>query len=296
MIADVTILIAIAFANLPPDSHKWFVLLLILVGGLLLIQLNRENTIRKSRQIVITAIKEKFETQRKACEEIKNKSSNPSFEEIQQIIQNIDIALAQLYQQYKECLQIAQSGIDKELFEQVKADFFLHALTNQERLVIFAQQINQFDFFLCQQNLIRPFNQQSETLMIQIKQLIEICSLSVWTAKLNALKSELETFMDQTVSKINRKPTDIQQLEIKHNFEVTLKDFSTKVEECKRTIQQKRNILKNITKCFNQIKSKYALVFKTLPDMPDEDFLDFENLKTKVDPVKSEAEAGFQCK
>jgi hypothetical protein len=300
MTADVIILIAIAFANLPPGAHHWIFLItfffLVLIGGLLFNQLNRENTIRKNRQIVITAISEKFETQRKACEELKTKSSNPSFREIQQIIQNIDLALAQLYLQYKACLQIAQSSIDKEVFEQVKTNFTLHTLTNQERLANFAQEINKFYVFLTQQKLISIFKDQSEPLMKQLQKMMEVCCLAIWTDKLNALKYEFDTFLDETVSKVWKTVKEIDQLKIRYNVEASLKDFGMKIQEYKRTIDQKESMLKRICKCIKEADTEHSYVLGTLPVMSNEEFLDFEDLKAQVDLVTAEAENGFQCK
>jgi hypothetical protein len=139
------------------------------------------------------------------------------------------------------------------------------------------------------------FNEQCEPLMNKIEKLMEICCISIWTEKLNALKSEFDTFMAQTVSEVGKTTGEMEQLKIKYNVEASLKDFGIKVQECKRTIDQKENMLKNIRKCITEAESKYLQVLASLPNTSDEDLLDFENLKSKVDPVKAKSVVEFQC-
>jgi hypothetical protein len=314
--AVVLAIVAIIFTNLPPGPYPWVFLIafffLILIAGLLykkmeidrlnrenaakMEQLDKENAIKNNCQIVIRAIWDQFESQRNACLEIKSKSSNTSHKEIQQIIQIIDQGLVHLYEQYQNCVNVILTSTDAAIFEQVKNNFYSHAVANQNRLVCCAQEINQLDILFSQQNLKRMLNEQCEPLMNKIEKLMEICCISIWTEKLNALKSEFDTFMTQTVSEVGKITGDMEQLEIKYNVEASLKDFGIKVQECKRTIEQKENMLKNIRKCIIEAESKYSQVMATLPNTSDEDFLDLENLKSKVDPVKAKSVDEFCCK
>ncbi len=63
-----------------------------------------------------------------------------------------------------------------------------------------------------------------------------------------------------------------------------------------KLLEQKESMLKNINACFSEVESKYLLVLDSLPNTSDQDFLDIEKLKAKVDPVKAEADYGYQGK
>ncbi len=303
--AVILAIVAIVFTNLPLGPYPWIFLItfffLILIGGLLYKKmendrLNRENAIKKNCLTVIRAIGEQYESQKNACLEIKHKSPNTSCKEIQQIIQNVDQGLNQLYQLYERCLHALQTSTDEALYEQVKNSFSSHARTNQDRLITYTQEINRLDVFLSQQNLIRIIRDQCEPLMQKIHKLLEICCLSIWTAKLNVLKSELENFITQTGSKIETSTLEIQHLKVQYQVESSFKEFGMKIQEFERAIEQKHNMQKSIRSCLSEVKTKYLLVLTTLPDTSDEDFLDLENLKLKVDTLKTEADNGFQCK
>ncbi len=303
--AVVLAIIAIILTNLPAGPYPWIFLItfffLILIGGLLYKKmendrLNRENAIKNNRQIVIRAIGDQFESQRNACLEIKNKSSNISQKEIQQIIQIIDQGLVQLYEQYQNCVNVVQTSTDVAVFEQVKNNFSSHAVANRDRLVCCAQEINRLDILLSQQNLIRKLQDQCEPLIKKIQKLMEICCFSIWTAKLKALKSDFDTLISQTVSRIETTTEEIKLSKVNNDVEASLKEFGTKTQEFERVIAQKGSMLKSIRSCLSQVDTKYRQTLGTLPNTLDEEFLDIQNLKAMVDPVKDEADNGFQCK
>jgi hypothetical protein len=298
-------ILVVIFTNLPPGPYPWVFLIafffLVLIAGLLYKKmendrLNRENAIKKNHVLVIRAIEEQFEKQRTAGLGLKNKIANKSCVEIQQIIQNIDHGFAQLNQQYERCLHAIQTSTDEVLFEQVKNNFNSHANNNQERLANYAQEIYQLDVFFSQQNLKTMFSEQYQPLMNHIKKLLEVCCLSNWTAKLNDLKLELEYQISQTASKIETTTEEIQQLEIKCDVKAVAREFGIKIQEFEKMIEQKETTLMNINQCFSKVETKYLPVLATLSNMSDQDFLDIEDLKTKVEPVKTEAVNGFQCK
>ena len=283
--------------------YPWIFLItfLILIGGILYKKiatdrLNRENSIKNNKQTVIRAIGEQFEMQRHGCLQVKNKSTNVSSNEIQQIVKNLEQDLAQLYQHYESCIHAIQASMDEALFEQAKSYFSSQAIANQERLDVYTREINQMDTISSQQNLIRVMIQLSEPLMKKIENLLDNCSLSIWTAKLNALKSEMENFLSQTVSRVDKTNEEIEQLKIRYHVEASLKDFGMKIQECERTIEQKDNTLKNIKKSVKDMREKYLSILNTLPKNVDEDFLDDGNLKAKVDSLKTETDKGFQCR
>ncbi len=257
-------------------------------------QVNRENAIKKNRQIVIRAIEELLEFQKNACLEVKKKSTNTSSEEIKQIIQHIDHGLDQLYQFYGRCKYTVETSIDEALFEQVNSEFSSHAFANQARLVNFAQEIDQWDALLCQQNLERILNEQSELLNKNIQKLLKVCCLSIWTTKLNALKSELECFIAQTVSTIKMTTKENHQFNIQC-VAASSKEFGMKIQELDRAIEQKGNLLKSIQSCLSEAETKYQQTRGTLSNMSDEDFWDIQRLMKEVDSVKAEVDNGFLC-
>ncbi len=259
-------------------------------------QLVRENAIKNNRQIVIRALGDQFESQKNACLEIKSKSSNTSHKEIQQIIQAIDQGLVELYNQYQKCVDFVQTSIESAVFEYVKNTFYSHAIIFQERLSGYAHEINQLNVLFSQQNLKRMFNEQCEPLMNKIEKLMEICCISIWTEKLNALKSEFDTFMAQTVTEVAKATVETEQLTIKYRFEASLKDFGIKIQECGRRIDQQGNMLKNICNHFKEVETKYALVLANSQNITSANFLDFENLSAQMNPVKRQAEDGFKSK
>jgi hypothetical protein len=298
-------IIAIICANVSLGPYLWIFLttffFLFLIGGLLYKKLEtdrlkRETAFAKNCQAVIRAINDQFESQINAGLKIRNMSPNVSCEEFQQIIQNIDQGLEHLNQQYKRSLDTIQTSSDEALFEQIKNNFHSHAMTNQEKLVNSSQEIDQLDFLLSQQNLIRMFNEHTEPLMKKIQQLMEACKLSIWTSKLNALKSELDSSMVQMVSRVETATEEIQLLKTKYEVESLSRECGMKLQELERMIEQKESMLKNINACFSEVESKYLRVLDSLPNTSDQDFLDIEKLKAKVDPVKAEADHGYQGK
>ena len=243
--AVVLAIVAIIINNLPSSPYPWIFLItfffLILIVGILYKKmeadrLNRENAINNNKQTVIRAIGEQLELQMHACLQVKNKSTNTTCEEIQQIIIYIEQGWAQLHQQYERCIHAVQTSMDEAVFEQFKINFFSHATTNRERLDVYAREINRLDAFLSQQNLKRMFGQQSEPHMKKIQNLLDNCNLSIWTSKLSTLKSDLEKYLSQTVSRVDKTIIEIEQLKIKYEVEASLKDFEMKIQECERTI------------------------------------------------------------
>ena len=300
--AVVLAIVAIVFTNLPSSPYPWIFLItffsLVLIVGILYKKmeadrLNRENSTKNNKQTVIRAIGEQLELQMHACLQVKNKSTNTTCEEIQQIIINIEQGWAQLHLQYERCIHAVQTSMDETLFEQAKSDFFSHAITNQERLNGYAKEINQLDAFLRQQNFIRMFIQKYEPLMKKIQNMLEYCTLPIWTAKLSALKSELENFFSHTVSRVENTHEEIEKLQIWPDVEVSLKDFGMKIQECERTIEQKESKLKNIREC-EQKKLIRMLNQESEPLMKNiQNLLDNHTLSiwtAKLSALKSELE------
>ncbi len=215
-----------------------------------------------------------------------------SCKEMVQLNEKIEQDWAHLFQQHEKSLQFAQACSNVALFEQLHNTFSSHAMTHQENMMKYVQEINQFERL---QNLTTMFKDQCEPLIKKVQEQLQLCSIFIFTTKLNALKVEIEHFLSQTLSGVGKTVEEIEQLKIQHKFEVSLKDFEIKVQECERAIEQKANMLKNLRNCFSTVQTKYLLVMNILPNQ-DQDFLDIEKLESKVNPIKAESENGFLCK
>jgi len=298
-------IIVTIFTNLPPGPYPWIFLItffvLIIFGALVyrkmeLDKINKENATKRHQASAIRAIGQRFEMQRQTYQQIQNESRDSSSEEVRQILSNMDHTILHLNQSYLRCLNGIQSHQNEAIYEQEMNNFFHQADEHHQRMEASAREIKRWNLIINHRSAVNEVEEKSNELRQEIKSLRDVCSIANLTQMLTKIATEFEALISLTVDKIKQSMDEMQQVRIKFEFESSIKDFKAKVLECSRNIQNKQGILSSISKCYTEADIHFKTVLATIPDTSDEDFLDIEHLKGKVESLQAKADAGFKSK
>ena len=290
-------LIALLLVNMLTEDTQSKVIIpvlfccVILLGGIIYREKQRDKKqkLQFAKHKLIKSFGKSVENERQSSLDIEALLKSISSDQVQDLSIKIKKEFCILNQKFQEYRTLLQSSQSEASMEKLKKSFFHTVKLHQLQLTEYKKEIKQ-------KNMIKNLESKFQNLTDEILELEDNILSENFVIKLDNLKAQVEEFKRKIVEEIQKfsVESEFESFEIKS--ENAFKDFTSTVQEIKKLKERKERVLKKICKPGKDLELKFMSFLKQIPTEPNDDYLDFAELKKKLQPLEKEATEQLKSK